>query len=270
MVTETSNQRSKLGLGGHSYIQQLGNDPRPSFQEQCALVTACLDAGITLFDTTYYQERLALGRVLQELGRREEAEIAAWNFFAQPGKEDDLGPWTPYEPHHIDLMLSELQTDRIDLLVIHAEEDERSLRRALDLAGDWVRAEKVRRVALGMVGMQHVRSLPEGHPVTHVFAPYNAFNGEVLPAFEEAKRQGLSVVAMSPFIRGWKLDEIEEDKALVADILLRWVAAQELVDRVIVSMRRAEWVSANLRSVARGPLSADEQDRLATWIKRVD
>jgi hypothetical protein len=38
--------------------------------------------------------------------------------------------------------------------------------------------------------------------------------------------------------------------------------------RVIVSMRSAEWVSADLRSVARGHLSAEEQDRLATWITR--
>ncbi len=128
---------------------------------------------------------------------------------------------------------------------------------------------KVRQVALGMVGVSHVQSLPEAHPITYVFAPYNAFNREALPAFEEAKRRGLSAVAMSPFIRGWKLDEIEEDKTLVADILLRWVAAQEIVDHVIVSMRWAEWVSANLHSTARGPLSAEEEDRLAAWIKRV-
>jgi len=112
MVTQTASQRPKLGLGGHSYIHQLGNDPQPSFREQCTLVAACLDSGITLFDTTYHQERLALGRVLRELGRREEAEITAWNFFARSGKKNDLVPWTPYKPHHIDLMLSELQTDR--------------------------------------------------------------------------------------------------------------------------------------------------------------
>jgi aryl-alcohol dehydrogenase-like predicted oxidoreductase len=268
-MPETLPQRSKLALGGHSYIEQLGNDPQPSFGEQCALVAACLDSGITLFDTTYYQERVALGRVLRELGRREEAQIAAWNFFAQPGQEDDLGPWTPYEPHHIDLMLAELQTDRVDILVIHADDNERRLRRALDLAGEWVEAGKVRQVALGMVGMSHLRSLPQMHPVTHVFAPYNAFNREGLPVFEEAKRRGLNAVAMSPFIRGWKLDDIGEDKTLVADILLRWIAAQGVVDHVIVSMRRAEWVSANLASIARGPLTAEEEVRLAAWITRV-
>lgn len=268
-MSATRSGRSKLGLGGHSYIQQLGNDPQPSFEEQCELISTCLDSGVALFDTTLYQERVALGKVMRELRRRDEAEIVAWNFFKQPGREDDVVPWTPYEPHHIDVMLGELQTDRVDILVIHAEDDEDTLRQGLDVAREWVRAGKVRRVALGMLGLRHLRMLPEAHPVSHVFAPYNAFNRDALTVFEEAKRMGLAAVAMSPFIRGWKLDEIGEDKALVSDILLRWVASQDIVDRVIVSMRRTEWVHANLRSAARGPLLAEEQDRLSGWLERV-
>ena len=146
----------KLGLGGHSYIAQLGNDPPASFEEQCALVAGCLDAGIRLLDTTYYQERVALGRVLRQLGRRDEATVTGWNFFKQPGKEDDLVPWTPYEPSHIDVMLDELQTDRIDLLVIHAEDDPATLHRELALAETWVAAGKVRQAALVMVGLLHL------------------------------------------------------------------------------------------------------------------
>ncbi len=38
-MTENGNRGEvKLGLGGHSYIAQLGNDPPASFAEQCALV----------------------------------------------------------------------------------------------------------------------------------------------------------------------------------------------------------------------------------------
>ena len=48
-----------LILGGHSFIQQLGNDPQPSEATQLAIVAACLDQGITWFDTTYQPERLA-------------------------------------------------------------------------------------------------------------------------------------------------------------------------------------------------------------------
>jgi aryl-alcohol dehydrogenase-like predicted oxidoreductase len=49
-------------------MQQLGNDPKPAFEEQCEIVSACLDNGIHLFDTTYYQERVALGGILERLG----------------------------------------------------------------------------------------------------------------------------------------------------------------------------------------------------------
>lgn len=259
---------SKLGLGGHSYIQELGNDSRPSPEEQLALVASCLDAGVRLFDTTYYQERVALGGLLRALGRRDEAEITAWNFFKQPGREDELVPHTPYEPHHLDTVLSELQTDRIDILVIHAHDDAEGLRREMELVTGWMAEGRVRQAALGMAQLRHVRSLPDGHPIGHVFAPYNAFNRAALPVFEEAKRRGMATVAMSPFVRGWKFDEIRGDRASVADVLLRWVAFQDAVDCAVVAMRRAEWVRANLRSLERGPLTAEEQARLAGWVER--
>jgi aryl-alcohol dehydrogenase-like predicted oxidoreductase len=51
-------------------------------------------------------------------------------------------------------------------------------------------------------------------------------------------------------------------------VLLRWVAGQPLVDQVIVSMRRAEWVQTNLESAAHGPLTPHEQARLDVWLTR--
>ena len=151
-------KESKLGLGGHSFIEELGNDPQASFDEQCAIVAACFDNGITLIDTTYYQERVALGHVLKRLGRRDEARIMAWNFFKQPGRENELVGYTPYEPQHLDRMLEELQTDAIDLLVIHAHDDAVKLGEELALAQDWVQAGKVKQVALGMAQLGHCGS----------------------------------------------------------------------------------------------------------------
>ncbi len=260
----------KLGLGGHSYIAQLGNDPPASFEAQCALVAACLDAGIHLLDTTYYQERVALGRVLQHLGRRHEATVTGWNFFKHAGKEDELVAWTPYAPDHIDVMLEELQTEWIDLLVIHAEDDPATLHRALALAAAWVAMGKVRQVGLGMIGLRHLEQLPAHHPVTHVLAPYNAFHREAATLFARARGLGMRTIAMSPFMRGWKLQEIGEDPAEVAAILLRWVVAQPVVDRVIVAMRKQAWVQANLAAVARGALTPQEELRLAAWVARAN
>ncbi len=112
-------------------------------------------------------------------------------------------------------MLQELQTDRIDLLVIHAEDDPATLHRELELAEDWVAAGKVRQVGLGMVALRHLDQLPAGHPVTHLLAPYNAFNRDAAALFIRAREMGLRTIAMSPFIRGWKLDEIGKDPAEV-------------------------------------------------------
>ncbi len=260
---------AKLGLGGHSFIEQLGNDPAASFEEQCALVAECLDNGVTLIDTTYYQERVALGKVLKTLGRRDEARIMAWNFFRQPGQEDELVPYTPYEAHHLDVMLEELQTDFIDILVVHVHADAEQLASELELARGWRDAGRVGTVALGMVELRHLDILPPGHPVTHVLAPFNAFNRDAEALFRRAREMGLHAIALSPFIRGWKLDEIGGDRRAVSDILLRWVTSQPLVDRVIVSMRRAEYVRQNLASVAKGPLTPEEEARLQDWVARV-
>ncbi|TVY01498.1 aldo/keto reductase [Paenibacillus cremeus] len=258
---------SKLGLGGHSFIQELGNDPQASFDEQCNIVSACLDNGIRFIDTTYYQERVALGAVLQELGRRSEAVIMAWNFFNQPGAETKLVDYTPYEPHHIDVMLEELQTNYIDILVIHVHKNTEELHKELDLAKKWMQEGKVKKVALGMVKLEHLCQLLTDHQVSYVLAPYNAFNQGAKEMFLKAKEMGMTAIALSPFIRGWKLDEIGGNKGSVAEILLRWVAGQRLIDRVIVSMRKEEWVHTNLTAIDRGPLTQQEESKLREWIR---
>ncbi|AFH61192.1 hypothetical protein B2K_10740 [Paenibacillus mucilaginosus K02] len=85
-------EATKLMLGGHSFFSELASDPEPSDAEKEAIVTECLNLGIHGFDTTYYQERVHLGRILEELGRREEAMLMACSLeklrFALPGREE--------------------------------------------------------------------------------------------------------------------------------------------------------------------------------------
>lgn len=261
---------SRLGLGGHSFIVELGNDPRPSPDEQRALVTTCLDAGIRVFDTTYYQERVALGEILLRLGRRDEAEIMAWNFFRPPDYSDELPRYTPYEPEHVDVMLAELQTDRVDVLVVHGHDDIPKLRREIELAQRWVGEGKAGSIGLGMARVDHLLQLPTAHSIGHVLAPYNAFNQTAAVTFARAREIGIGTIALSPFVRGRKLDEIGGDTGAASELLLRWVAAQPLVDRVIVSMRKREWVDANIAALQRGPLTSQEQATVQAWIERLN
>lgn len=261
------NRSFGMGLGGHSFIEALGSDPLASFEEQCAIVAACLDNGIAVIDTTYYQERVALGRVLEQLGRRDEAHIMAWNFFKPTVESDELPGPTPYEAEHIDIVLEELGTNRIDTLVIHVHNDRCRFGQELELAQEWLSAGKIKRVALGMARAEDLKGLPDKHPVSCVLAPYNAFNLGAEEVFKLARTAGMEVLALSPFIRGWKLEEIGE-KENAPGILLRWVAQSPLVDKVIVSMRKQEYVRGNLQILKQGQLSISEQERLVGWVNR--
>jgi aryl-alcohol dehydrogenase-like predicted oxidoreductase len=93
---------SRLILGGHSFIAQLGSDPAPDEKTQDAIVSACLDSGITVFDTTCQPERVALGSALKRLGRRDEAELIAWNFFVSFGPNDPVSGHHAYESQTVD------------------------------------------------------------------------------------------------------------------------------------------------------------------------
>jgi aryl-alcohol dehydrogenase-like predicted oxidoreductase len=264
-IDTTVRRGTKLALGGHSFIAELGNDSPASDEEQRRIVAACLDAGITLFDTTYYQERVALGAVLGELGRRDDAELMAWNFFKTPGREQELVRFAPYAPGRLEETLAELRTDRLDVLVVHAIDDQDELDQQLQLAASWVADGRVGEVALGMATRERLDRLPPGHPVRQVLAPYNAFNRDAASTFARARELGLETVALSPFVRGWKLDAIEDAGVRAPELLLRWVTSQDIVDRVVVSMRRAAWVEANLAAEARGPLDAAEQRQVDVW-----
>ncbi|MBC7808545.1 MAG: aldo/keto reductase, partial [Akkermansiaceae bacterium] len=191
--------------------------------------------------------------------RRSEARITAWNFFREPGNDDRLTGFTSYTPDSLGVQLAELQTDFLDLLVIHSREDAELLRREMELASIWRAAGWVREVGLGMARREDLENLPAGHPITRVLAPYNVFNVQAADLFREAKVRGMGTFAMSPFVRGWNLDRLEADrKPAAAATLLRWVTTQEIVDTVFVSMRRAEWVGTNLAAEMQGPLSAEE------------
>ena len=52
--------------------------------------------------------------------------------------------------------------------------------------------------------------------------------------------------------------DAETLRPVLADLLLRFSLFQSDVDRVIVAMRKVEWIALNLESVSRGPLTAKE------------
>ena len=263
-----------LVLGGHSFINQLGNDPMASEEEQIRIVEACLDNGIVWFDTTYQPERIALGRALEVLGRCDEAKIMAWNFFVDFHARGEVGGPVYYRPHHLDLLQEQLRTDFVDALVVHGMSDARENLRQEELAVSWQEAGHV-----GMLGTWHPgedarATYGPDNPYAFMVRPYNVTTADAGPAFAACKRLGWDTFACSPFVRGWRLDELlgkakqtetsdaDELRARLADRMLRYSLFQRNVDKLVVAMRKAEWVTVNAASVARGPLSEGELDWL--------
>jgi len=263
-----------LILGGHSFITQLGNDPPASAEEQLRIVEACLELGIGWFDSTYQPERVALGKALNALGRRNEATILAWNYFKEFSPGDSVGQAEYYRPQHIEIILEELCAAYVDCLVMVSLDDPEENQRQEELLIEWQRKGYVRSLGLWISDPLLIERYRYQNPFRFAIRPFNTTTQDAPPIFADCKRSGWETLATSPFVRGWELDrriaeassrgriEAESLRARLADQMLRFALFQDDVDRVIVAMRKVEWVSKNVASVARGPLTAEEQRSL--------
>jgi aryl-alcohol dehydrogenase-like predicted oxidoreductase len=263
-----------LILGGHSFIAQLGNEPPASEATQRALVEACLDNEIRWFDTTYQPERVALGKVLHELGRRSEATILAWNFFADFTPGEPVGEASYYAPGHIDAILEQLRTDYVDCLVVVPLDDPEKNQRQEELALGWKNKGYVGSLGLWIRDVAILDRYRNANPFRFAIRPFNVTTAADAGIFKACKAAGFETLATSPFFRGWELDRIVTAAAarsygdeatlrsLLADLMLRYSLFQDGVDRVIIAMRKVEWIRHNLESVARGALTPSEHRRL--------
>ncbi len=263
-----------LILGGHSFIEQLGNDRPASAQDQRRIVASCLDHGIAWFDTTYQPERVALGNALHALDRREEATILAWNFFTDFAPGEPVGTSEYLRPGHIDRILEQLRTDYVDCLVLVPMDDQEENQRQEELAIEWRRRGHVRSLGVWIADRATIECHRRSNPFQFAVRPFNVATVEDAPLFTECRRCEWETLATSPFVRGWELDRLiaeasargqgdpEALRPVLADLMLRFALFQRDVCRVIIAMRRVEWVARNCDSVRRGPLTAEEHRRL--------
>jgi aryl-alcohol dehydrogenase-like predicted oxidoreductase len=259
-----------LILGGHSFISQLGNDPPASEQEQRRITEACLDHGIVWFDSTYKPERIALGKALHALGRRNEATILAWNFFTDFSPGDPVGGPEYYRPGHIDSILEQLHSVYVDILVVVPLENLEQNNRQQELVIEWQKKGYVRSLGLWISDPAVLEHHGKENPYRYAIRPNNITTQGAAPVFAACKARGWETIATSPFFRGWELDRVIAEAAarkhgdpetlrpMVADLMLRYSLFQVDVDRVIVAMRKVQWITRNLESISRGPLTVEE------------
>jgi len=260
-------------LGGHSFVQQLGNDPIPDQGAATEIVAACLDTGIRWFDTTFQPERRALGHALATLGRRDEATIACWGHFRIFGPDDEYDFPRPYESGDLDILREDLQTDHLDAVVVSPDVEKNHPGRHAEqeaLAAQWKADGHVRLLGTYRPGIGADRRFNADIPYDFQVQPHNIEEDQT-ELFNECRQLGWHNIACTPFGRGFTLDRIAENEGKagdpsfrthVADLMLRYSLYTPNVDRLSLSMRKPEYVAPNVASLKRGPLSTEERSWL--------
>jgi aryl-alcohol dehydrogenase-like predicted oxidoreductase len=178
------------------------------------------------------------------------------------------------------MILEQLQTSYVDCLVMLPSDRPEQNQLQQELLLDWQRRGYVRSLGLWISDPAIIECYRSDNPFQYAIRPCNIGTPEAPGLFAACKRAAWETLATSPFFRGWELDRMvaeartylpqpaETLRATLADLMLRFTLFQPAVDRVIVGMRKPDWIRRNLASVSRGALTAEEQGLLQTLAAR--
>jgi aryl-alcohol dehydrogenase-like predicted oxidoreductase len=146
-------QVSVVGLGTNNFGRRMDE------QAAKAVVDACLDAGITHFDTA---DVYGMGESEQFLGRalgtRRDRAVIATKFGSRAGGSPDV------VAKSVDESLVRLGTDRIDLMYLHRPDADTPVGETLAALDDCVKAGKVREIACSNFDADMLRAAAEAVP----------------------------------------------------------------------------------------------------------
>jgi aryl-alcohol dehydrogenase-like predicted oxidoreductase len=193
---------SVIGLGCNNF------GGRIDFDRSADVVSAALDNGITFFDTADIyggtKSEEFLGRAL---GKRRE-EIVLATKFGMKVDEDRHGAKPDYVRRALEDSLRRLDTDRVDLYILHAPDAETPIADTLGALNDCVKAGKVREIGCSNFSAEQLRDAEGavadgGARFVSVQNEYSLLQrgpeAEVLP---ECRREGIAFVPYFPLASG--------------------------------------------------------------------
>ncbi len=207
---------SEIGFGCMGMSFSYG--PPKDTKEMIKLLHACVDRGVTFFDTAevygpFLNEEL-VGEGLAPF--RDKVVIATkFGWKANPA---DGGKWNALDsrPEHIkkvcDESLKRLKTDHIDLYYQHRVDIEVPIEDVAGAVKDLIQAGKVKHFGLSEAGAKTIRKAHAVQPVAALQSEYSLWfrepEKEIIPTLEEL---GIGFVPFSPLGKGFLTGAINEN-----------------------------------------------------------
>ncbi|MCX7845668.1 MAG: aldo/keto reductase [Dictyoglomaceae bacterium] len=177
------------------------------------IIKKALELGINFFDTANVyslgRSEEILGRALKDFARREEVVIATKVYFPMHEGKNSMGLSRKIIMHEVDQSLKRLQTDYIDLYIIHRWDYNTPIEETMEALHDVIKAGKVRYIgASAMFAWQFQRALytAEKHGWTKFISMQNHYNliyredeRELIPL---CKEEGIGLTPYSPLAAG--------------------------------------------------------------------
>ena len=244
---------SAVGFGAW----QLGNPlwGGPDEAESLALVHAAVDSGCTFFDTAPgygggASERL-LGKALQ--GRRDEVVLCTKYGHADPRQSDFSVAGLRAA---LEASLRRLQTDHVDVLLLHNPPlDLLDGGRAAELYAELEalqREGKLRAFGASLDTREELRTLVATTTSGAAEVLFNVFHQQARPAFGEAARRGVGLIAKVPLDSGW-LGGRYDERSRFGGVRERW--SPEVVARRAALVQRVRALLPPELPLARAALS---------------
>ena len=206
------------------------------------LVHAAIDSGINYLDTAHSYMNGVNEEIVGTVMKTRRDEV----FLTTKIKWENSGIKTENMPGMIETSLKRLQTDHVDLLLLHVTDKREQLLRddLMKIFDDARRKGYTRFVGVSTHSNQAevLDAAVESKFWEAVLVGYNYFSPpEVKASIEKARNKGLAIIAMknllNPATRPWKpLDDIRKNKTgeiTAAQSLIKWVLDDQNVDTTI-------------------------------------
>lgn len=275
----TGMEVTKLGFGAMEIRGPRIWGGRPVTEKEAeTILNAVLDAGINFIDTAYDYGRSEefIGRFISH--RRSEYFLATkcGCTVINAGDHDDTPHiWTRENLlHNIDISLSRMKTDHVDLWQLHNPSVEQvESGHLVEVLKEVQQSGKVRFIGISST-LPHITHYIESGVFDSFQIPYSALERAHEEAITNAAKAGAGTIIRGGVGRGepgvglgngdkWEtwtkagLDELLDEGESRTAFLLRFTLSHRAMNTTIVGTKKPDHLAENLRIAAKGPLAAD-------------